>query len=185
MDKVDLGAVSAYAIAVKNGFKGTEVEWLASLKPDITMDATPTDGSENPVTSDGIKQYVDNSTPSPASINSMTAELFNSVTLIGTYNRKETTTTTAEKYELTLSETINNFVMIYIAVVSATYFLGSTFVPVNIFKLGQTLELNCINDQQSLFGGNAKYASDTVVSGKVVGKTPTLQIYGIGRIAGG
>jgi hypothetical protein len=60
--------------------------------------------------------------------------------------------------------------------------LGSTFVPVNIFKLGQVLELNCINDQQSLFGGNIKYASDTSVSGKVVGKTPKLEIYGIGRI---
>nr|DAH19296.1 MAG TPA: hypothetical protein [Bacteriophage sp.] len=30
--KVILGAVTAYAIAVKNGFEGTEKEWLASLK---------------------------------------------------------------------------------------------------------------------------------------------------------
>lgn len=30
--KLDLGAVTAYAIAVKNGFKGTEADWLASLK---------------------------------------------------------------------------------------------------------------------------------------------------------
>lgn len=30
--KLDLGAVTAYAIAVKNGFKGTEAAWLASLK---------------------------------------------------------------------------------------------------------------------------------------------------------
>ena len=29
---VDLGPVSAYALAVKNGFTGTEAEWLASLK---------------------------------------------------------------------------------------------------------------------------------------------------------
>ena len=28
----DLGGVSAYALAVKNGFVGTEAEWLASLK---------------------------------------------------------------------------------------------------------------------------------------------------------
>lgn len=32
--RVDLGATTAYAIAVKNGFKGTEKEWLASLKGD-------------------------------------------------------------------------------------------------------------------------------------------------------
>ena len=184
MPNIDLGPVSAYAIAVKNGFEGTEQEWLDSLQPKIAFDSTPTEGSSNVVTSDGIKQYVDGATPSSSTINAMTAELFNSVTLIGTYNRQATTTTTAENYTLTLSETIANFVMIYIAVVSSTYFLGSTFVPVNIFRLGQTLELNCINDQQSLFGGNAKYVSDTSVSGKVVGKTPTLKIYGIGRIAG-
>ncbi len=29
---VDLGPVSAYALAVKNGYTGTEAEWLASLK---------------------------------------------------------------------------------------------------------------------------------------------------------
>lgn len=30
--RIDLGAVTAYAIAVKNGFEGTEEAWLASLK---------------------------------------------------------------------------------------------------------------------------------------------------------
>lgn len=30
--RIDLGAVTAYAIAVKNGFEGTEIAWLASLK---------------------------------------------------------------------------------------------------------------------------------------------------------
>lgn len=30
--RLDLGAVTAYAIAVKNGFRGTEAAWLASLK---------------------------------------------------------------------------------------------------------------------------------------------------------
>ena len=29
---VDLGAVTAYAIAVKNGYRGTETQWIASLK---------------------------------------------------------------------------------------------------------------------------------------------------------
>lgn len=32
MKSFDLGAVTAYAVAVKNGFKGTEQEWLDSLK---------------------------------------------------------------------------------------------------------------------------------------------------------
>ena len=32
MSKIDLGAVSTYAIAVENGFSGTEAEWLESLK---------------------------------------------------------------------------------------------------------------------------------------------------------
>ena len=32
MKQFDLGAVTAYAIAVKNGFEGTETEWLESLK---------------------------------------------------------------------------------------------------------------------------------------------------------
>jgi hypothetical protein len=32
MSKIDLGAVSTYAIAVENGFEGTEAEWLESLK---------------------------------------------------------------------------------------------------------------------------------------------------------
>lgn len=30
--KIDLGAVTAYAIAVENGFVGTIAEWLESLK---------------------------------------------------------------------------------------------------------------------------------------------------------
>ena len=30
--RIDLGAVTAYAIAVKNGFEGTEAAWLTSLK---------------------------------------------------------------------------------------------------------------------------------------------------------
>ena len=33
-ERMDLGAVSAYAIAVENGFEGTEAEWLESLKGD-------------------------------------------------------------------------------------------------------------------------------------------------------
>lgn len=34
INRLDTLCVSAYAIAVKNGFEGTEEEWLASLKTD-------------------------------------------------------------------------------------------------------------------------------------------------------
>lgn len=32
INKCDMLTISAYGIAVKNGFEGTEAEWLASLK---------------------------------------------------------------------------------------------------------------------------------------------------------
>ena len=45
--RIDLGAVTAYAIAVKNGFKGTEAAWLASLKGDNGADGyTPVKGKD-------------------------------------------------------------------------------------------------------------------------------------------
>ena len=34
INSLDVLTISAYGIAVKNGFKGTEEEWLESLKPD-------------------------------------------------------------------------------------------------------------------------------------------------------
>lgn len=37
MKTFDLGAVTAYALAVKNGFKGTEQEWLTSLVPNLSI----------------------------------------------------------------------------------------------------------------------------------------------------
>ena len=42
MSRLNLGAITAYAIAKKHGFEGTEEEWLASLKGkdgDIIIDA--------------------------------------------------------------------------------------------------------------------------------------------------
>lgn len=50
--RVDLGATTAYAIAVKNGFKGTEKEWLASLKGDTG--AKGADGVSPTVTVENI-----------------------------------------------------------------------------------------------------------------------------------
>ena len=37
MKTFDLGPVTAYALAVKNGFKGTEQEWLTSLVPNLSI----------------------------------------------------------------------------------------------------------------------------------------------------
>ena len=38
METIDLGAVTAYAIAVENGFTGTQAQWLESLKPTKGVD---------------------------------------------------------------------------------------------------------------------------------------------------
>lgn len=53
MNKVskDLGAVTAYAIAVENGFEGTQAEWLASLKGKDGRDGT--DGADGAPGADG------------------------------------------------------------------------------------------------------------------------------------
>lgn len=45
--------LSAYEVAVKNGYEGTEAEWLESLKA-YDFDTTPTEDSTNPVTSGGV-----------------------------------------------------------------------------------------------------------------------------------
>lgn len=46
MRTFDLGAVTAYAIAVKNGFQGTEAEWLESLKPKAQPDWNQNDPTQ-------------------------------------------------------------------------------------------------------------------------------------------
>ena len=50
---------SAYDVAVKNGFTGTEQEWLDSLGTKITIDDTVTETSDNAVSSKAVKAYVD------------------------------------------------------------------------------------------------------------------------------
>ena len=52
---------SAYDIAVKNGFTGTEQEWLDSLGTKMTIDDTVTETSDNAVSSKAVKTYVDTS----------------------------------------------------------------------------------------------------------------------------
>lgn len=61
MAKVNLGPVSAYAIAVKNGFEGTEQEWLESLEG--KDGDTPQKGTDYWTEADiaEIKSYVDES----------------------------------------------------------------------------------------------------------------------------
>lgn len=51
MSRLNLGAITAYAIAVKHGFEGTEEEWLASLKGEsgVTVDDELSETSENPL----------------------------------------------------------------------------------------------------------------------------------------
>ena len=49
MTKKNLGAVTAYAIAVKNGFVGAESEWLASLKGNSGQDYVLTDADKKEI----------------------------------------------------------------------------------------------------------------------------------------
>ena len=110
--------------------------------------------------------------------------LFNNYALLGTYAKKDTSTTTAENYTLALSESLAHFVMIFVAVRSGVYVMGSAMMPLSFFKTGGvTAELNCMNDQGTGYFCNVKWVSDSSVSGKVSGKAQKIEIYGVGRIA--
>lgn len=61
--RIDLGAVTAYAIAVKNGFKGTEAAWLASLKGANGEKGEKGDTGENGKDGTNGKDGVDGYTP--------------------------------------------------------------------------------------------------------------------------
>lgn len=117
------------------------------------------------------------------------ATMNNSCTLLGYYTRSNSATETVEEYTLTLSESIDNFAMIHVGVASTVYVVGSSMISVPLFKTKlpgvseySHFELNYINDQSDLFGGNIKYSNNTCVSGKIVGKTQRIWVYGIGRI---
>lgn len=45
-------------------------------------------------------------------------------------------------------------------------------------------EMNFINDQQNVFGGNVYYKSDTRVKGKFTGNTLWINIYGVCSVDG-
>ena len=49
---------SAYEVAVKNGFKGTEAEWLVSLKAEITIDKVFNPTSENAQSGQAVAEAV-------------------------------------------------------------------------------------------------------------------------------
>lgn len=102
---------------------------------------------------------------------------------MASYDRKDTTTyPEQEQFTLTFSESINNFAMLFICVRSATYVMGSSFIPTAFFKSGIQFELNCMNDQEKLFHGNLKYLTDTTGSGKISGYSPRFEVYGFLRI---
>ena len=46
--------ISAYEIAVKHGFVGTEEEWLESLHASVIVDPLPTENSDNVARSGGL-----------------------------------------------------------------------------------------------------------------------------------
>lgn len=103
-------------------------------------------------------------------------------TLLGQYTRSDTTTITSETFTLTFSEPLSNFAMIFLAVRSSSYVMGSTFIPVEFFKSGLQFELNCMNDQGNGYHGNLKYLTDLTGSGKISGKTTAFEVYGFLRI---
>lgn len=125
-----------------------------------------------------MKKYVDED-KLPEVLNTA----YSGYTLLASYDRQDTTTyPEAEKFTLTFSESINNFAMLFICVRSATYVLGSSFIPTAFFKSGIQFELNCINDQEKAFHGNLNYLTDTTGSGKISGYSPRFEVYGFLRI---
>lgn len=119
---------------------------------------------------------------------SLVGNSLNSVTLLGSYARQDTASTTVEEFTVTLSEGMDNFAMLYVAVVADIYILGSSLIPITLFKtqmpnasVESIFELNFINDQQDLFGGNVQYLSDTSIKGNIVGNATHLLVYGIGK----
>lgn len=110
--------------------------------------------------------------------------------LLGYAARADASVETLEEYTLSLNESIDNFAMLYIALARDDYVVGSSLIPVAQFKSklpnvpSQTkYELNLINDQGNMFGGNAEYVTSTQIKGKLVGRAERLIFYGIGRIS--
>ena len=130
-----------------------------------------------------IKEHVHNEYVLKDSLSNNLNSAYADYVLLASYDRKDTTTyPEPENFTLTFSESINNFAMLFLCVRSATYVLGSTFIPTEFFKSGVQFELNCINDQEKAFHGNLKYLTDTTGSGKLSGYSPRFEVYGFLRI---
>lgn len=111
-------------------------------------------------------------------------------TLLAHISKPNASSTASQEYEATLSGNLSNYAFLYCGVGSTTWVLGGTFVPMSVFK--NTLpsqsdigyyEMNFINDQQNLFGGNVRYVSDTKVKGKFTGNATWINVYGVGKIS--
>lgn len=112
-----------------------------------------------------------------------------SYTLLAHVEKADQSSTSSQEYDTTLSDSLSNYAFIFACVGSTVWVLGSSFIPVSIFKntmYGQSdigrFEMNVINDQQNLFGGNLYYKSDTRIKGKFVGQSLWLNIYGVGKM---
>lgn len=112
------------------------------------------------------------------------------VTLLAHIDKPNASSTASQEYEVTLSGNLSDYAFLYCGVGSTVWVLGGTFVPMSVFKnnipsqsdIGY-YEMNFINDQQNLFGGNVRYVSDTKVKGKFVGNATWINVYGVGKIS--
>lgn len=93
-------AESAYDIAVKNGFVGTEQEWLASLHgsdgkdaPPITVrdvyDAAIADGSFSGTFNEFLMQYLDLEVPNNNNVETLAENLLSTVSIYTSFQKKE------------------------------------------------------------------------------------------------
>ena len=93
-------AESAYDIAVKNGFVGTEQEWLASLHgsdgkdaPPITVrdvyDAAIEDGSFSGTFNEFLMQYLDLEVPNNNNVETLAENLLSTVSIYTSFQKKE------------------------------------------------------------------------------------------------
>lgn len=111
-------------------------------------------------------------------------------TLLAHVDKPDQSSEASQEYEVTLSGNLSQYAYLYCGVGSTVWVLGGTFLPMSVFcdnLPNQSdkgyYEMNFINDQKDLFGGNVRYVSNTKVKGKFVGKATWINIYGVGKIS--
>lgn len=126
-----------------------------------------------------MRKYVDENT-----LSAILNKQMEDYVLLAQYNRQDITTIpNAEKFTITLPESIENFMFIFFCVRATGYAMGCSTVPTKFFKnSGLWFELNCMNDQEKLFCGNVQYVNDTTVSGKISEESTGFEVYGILRV---